>query len=150
MSFMRVAPPHSPGTKVSFRRGYSARWQTIRARHGAFHSNSVRNVLRIATLHLQRATTSADQNHHTAIASPFCTLTTFSLSLDTLNISQSSGTSRRNLGWHFEGGTKEKDVPHEKAAQTVGRQSFEGREQHKHLSCVWKTQKVAFLVSVLR
>jgi hypothetical protein len=118
--------------------------------HGSPQCLAVRGDLRPPPTRSQLLATLPDENYYTTLSIPIFSLITFRRSLDSFDFSEHPGFTWKYLGRHIESSTKEKDISHEEATQTTGRESLEGREQHKHLPGVWQAEKGTPIMSILR
>jgi hypothetical protein len=118
--------------------------------HGSPRCLAVHGDLRLPSARSQLPTTLPDEDCYTTLSMPIISLVTFRRSLDSFDFSEHPRFTWRYLGRHTEGSTKEKDIAHEEATPTTGRESVEGREQRKHLPGVWEAEKGASLMSILR
>jgi hypothetical protein len=118
--------------------------------HGSPQCLAVRGDLRPPPTRSQFPATLPDENCYTTLSIPIFSLITFRRSLDSFDFSEHPRFTWRYLGRYIESSTKEKDIPHEEATQTTGRESLEGREQHKHLPGVWEAEKSTPIMSILR
>jgi hypothetical protein len=118
--------------------------------HGSPQCLAVRGDLRPPPTRSQFPATLPDEDCYTTLSIPIFSLITFRRSLDSFDFSEHPRFTWGYLGRHIESSTKEKDIPHEEATQTIGRESLEGREQHKHLPGVWKAEKSTPIMSILR
>jgi hypothetical protein len=118
--------------------------------HGSPQCLAVRGDLRPPPTRSQLLATLPDENYYTTLSIPIFSLITFRRSLDSFDFSEHPGFTWKYLGRHIESSTKEKDISHEEATQTTGRESLEGREQHKHLPGVRQAEKGTPIMSILR
>jgi hypothetical protein len=117
--------------------------------HGSPQCVAVRGHLRLPPTRSQRPATLPDEDYHTTLSIPIFSLITFRRSLDSFDFSEHPGFTWKYLGRHLESSTEEKDISHEEATQTTGRESLEGREQHKHLPGMRQAEKGTPIMSIL-